>query len=138
VAHPGYFDAAAATPLHPAAREALAAALTDGWADPEKLYTQARRARQLLDAARAATAEVIGVRTDEVFFCASGTAACHLAVLGTLRARRRAGATFIHSSVEHSAVLRAAGAHVESIVRVGSTWVSSPRRWPPRASPRPR
>jgi cysteine desulfurase len=114
VAHPGYFDAAAATPLHPVAREALAAALTDGWADPDKLYTQARRARQLLDAARAATAEVIGVRPDEVYFCAGGTAACHHAVLGTLRARRRAGATFIHSTVEHSAVLRAADAHVES------------------------
>jgi len=114
VAHPGYFDAAAAAPLHPAAREALIASLTDGWADPEKLYTQARRARQLLDAARGATAEVVGVRPDEVFFCASGTVACRLAVLGTLRARRRAGATLIHSSVEHSAVLGAAQSHVES------------------------
>jgi len=114
VAHPGYFDAAAAAPLHPAAREAMIAALTDGWADPDKLYTQARRARQLLDAARAATAEVFGVRPEEVFFCASGTVACRLAVLGTLRARRRVGATLIHSTVEHSAVLGAAQAHVSS------------------------
>src|SRR5262249_42319100 len=31
---PAYFDAATAAPLHPAARQALAAAVDDGWADP--------------------------------------------------------------------------------------------------------
>src|SRR5439155_8055151 len=57
----GYLDAATAAPLHPVAREALLAALGDGWADPDRLYARARRARQLLDAARAATAESLGI-----------------------------------------------------------------------------
>jgi len=109
-----YLDAAAAAPLHPAAREALGAALEDGWADPGKLYAQARRARQLLDAARGATAEVIGVRAEELTFLASGTDACHRAVHGVLRGRQRAGRSLIHSTVEHSAILHAAESHRRS------------------------
>ena len=62
----GYLDAATAAPLHPVAAAGLAAALDDGWADPARLYAPARRARQLLDAARGATAEVLGVRPDEL------------------------------------------------------------------------
>lgn len=103
-----YFDAAAGAPLHPAAAQALQAALEDGWADPAKLYQQARRARHLLDAARAAVAGVLDVRNDEVSFTGSGTAACHAAVLGGLRAHQRP-ATLVHSTIEHSAVLHAGG-----------------------------
>ncbi|MEV4812914.1 cysteine desulfurase family protein [Micromonospora avicenniae] len=111
-APPVYLDAATATPLHPVARQALLAALEDGWADPGKLYTQARRSRQLLDAARAAAAETLGVRPDELSFTASGTAAAHAAVLGGLAGRRRTGRRLVHSAIEHSAVLHAAERHV--------------------------
>jgi len=107
-----YFDAASAAPLHPAARQALAAALDDGWADPARLYSRARRSRQLLDAARGATAEVLGVRPDELSFTAGGTAAAHAAVLGGLGGRERVGSAFVHSAIEHSAVLHAAERHV--------------------------
>ncbi|MFY1672354.1 cysteine desulfurase family protein [Plantactinospora sp. WMMB334] len=109
---PAYFDAASAAPLHPVARQAMLAALADGWADPARLYAPARRARQLLDAARAATAEVLRVRPDELSFTPSGTAAAHAAVLGGLAGRRRAGGTLVHSAIEHSAVLHAARQHV--------------------------
>lgn len=104
-----YFDAATAAPLHPVAREALLAALEDGWADPGKLYAQARRARQLLDAARAAVAEVLGVRPEELSFTPSGTAAAQAAVLGGLAGRQRVGSTLVHSAIEHSSVLHVAG-----------------------------
>ena len=107
-----YFDTASAAPLHPAARQAFAAALDDGWADPARLYSRARRARQLFDAARGATAEVLGVRPDELSFTAGGTAAAHAAVLGGLAGRARAGNGFTHSAIEHSAVLHAAEQHV--------------------------
>ncbi|SCL68916.1 cysteine desulfurase [Micromonospora citrea] len=111
-APPVYLDAATAAPLHPVARQALLAALDDGWADPGRLYTQARRARQLLDAAREATAATIGVRADELSFTPSGTTAAHAAVLGGLAGRRRVGRTLVHSAIEHSAVLHAAERHV--------------------------
>lgn len=106
-----YFDAATATPLHPAARAALQAALEDGWADPDRLYREGRRARQLLDGARAAVATVIGVQPGEVTFAPSGTVAGQLAVLGTLAARRRVGTSYVVSAVEHSSVLAAASQH---------------------------
>ncbi|WDZ84438.1 cysteine desulfurase family protein [Micromonospora cathayae] len=121
-APPVYLDAATAAPLHPVARQALSAALADGWADPGRLYSQARRARQLLDAARAAAAETLGVRPDELSFTANGTTAAHAAVLGGLAGRRRAGATLVHSAIEHSAVLHAAERHVAA----GGSAVSVP------------
>ncbi|HET8661819.1 MAG TPA: aminotransferase class V-fold PLP-dependent enzyme [Micromonosporaceae bacterium] len=107
-----YFDAATAAPLHPVARQALLAALDEGWADPTRLYAQARRARQLLDAARAAVAQALGVRPDEVSFTSSGTAAAQAAVHGGLSGRARSGRVLVHSAIEHSAVLHAAQRHV--------------------------
>jgi cysteine desulfurase len=103
-----YLDAATAAPLHPVARQALLAALDDGWADPDRLYSAGRRAGQLTEAARAAVGESLGVRADEVTFTGSGTAAVHAAVLGGLAGRKRAGGTLVHSAIEHSAVLHAA------------------------------
>lgn len=117
-----YLDAASAAPPHPVARQALLAALADGWADPARLYAPARRARQLLDSARAAVAQALGVRADEVTFTGSGTAAVHAAVLGGLAGRERVGSVLVHSAIEHSAVLHAAEQHV----RAGGQAVSVP------------
>jgi cysteine desulfurase len=110
----GYLDAATAAPLHPAARAALEVALDDGWADPRRLYGEGRRARQLLDAARASIAASLGARPDELTFASSGTAAAHLGVLGALAAGVRRGRGVVASAVEHSAVLAAAQAHAAS------------------------
>jgi cysteine desulfurase len=108
VASTVHLDAAAAVPLHPAAREALLAALDDGWADPGRLYGAGRRARLLLDAARESVAATLGARPDEVRFTPSGTVADHCAVTGALAGRRRVGGHVVHSAIEHSAVLHAA------------------------------
>ncbi|WP_219601638.1 cysteine desulfurase family protein [Nonomuraea indica] len=106
-----YFDAASTEPLHPQAREALLTAIDAGWADPARLYNQARRAHLLLEQARAEVAEALGARPDEVVFASSGTQAVHLGMLGTLHGRRRAGRHLVASAVEHSSVLHAAQAH---------------------------
>ncbi len=60
----------------------------------------------LLDNARAATADALGVRADEVTFTPTGTHAVHLGLLGLVRGSRR-GDVVVHSSVEHSAVRHA-------------------------------
>lgn len=103
-----YFDAASALPLHPVARQALLASLDEGWADPARLYREGRKARMLLDAAREATADVVGCRADEVVFTPSGTRAVHTGVAGASAGRRRVGRHLIVSSVEHSSVLHSA------------------------------
>ena len=103
----GYLDAAAGLPVSQAAREALLAALDNGWADPGRLYREARRARLLLDGAREAVAALLDARADEVTFTPSGTLAAHLGVLGAVAGRRRTGEHVVHSAVEHSCVLAA-------------------------------
>jgi cysteine desulfurase len=114
-----YLDAASGEPLHPAAREMLLTAYDEGWADPARLYRDARRARMLLDNAREIVAAAAGARPDEVVFTGSGTQACHLGVLGALAGRRRersgsAGSqgVLVTSAVEHSAVLQAGAWHI--------------------------
>jgi cysteine desulfurase len=101
-------DAASSQPLHPAARQAFLAALEQGYADPRRLHGAGRSARLVLDNAREATAQALGVRADEVTFTASGTDAVHRGLLGLQLGRARHGRTVVHSAVEHSAVLHAA------------------------------
>lgn len=102
----GYLDSASASPLHPAARDVLLAALDQGYADPRRLHRAGRTARLLLDNAREATAEALGVRPDELTFTPTGTHAVHLGLLGLVRGSRR-GNVVVHSAVEHSAVRHA-------------------------------
>jgi len=99
--------------VQPLAREALLAALDEGWADPSRLHTEGRRARLLVDGAREAVAAALGARAEEVAFTGSHTMALHAGVLGTLVGRSRAGNVLVHSAVEHSAVLAAARWHRE-------------------------
>lgn len=103
-----FLDAASGEPMDPVAREAYLAALDDGWADPDRLYREGRRARLLLDAAREAVAEVLRARPDETVFTTSGTAAIHLALAGLAQGRSRVSRRIVTSAIEHSAVLHAA------------------------------
>jgi cysteine desulfurase len=103
-----YLDPASGEALHPAAREAFAAALDTAYADPRRLHHSGRSARLVLDNARAATAEALGVQPDEVTFTGSGTEAVHRGLLGLHRGARGPGDRIVHSAVEHSAVLQAA------------------------------
>jgi cysteine desulfurase len=119
----GYFDAASAEPIRPGGREALLAALDDGWADPARLHREGRRARLLLDQARESVAGDLGCRPGELSFTNSGTQAVHLGVLGTVMARQsavRGPGHLVISAVEHSSVLNAA----QWLERVTGTAVS--------------
>ncbi len=112
-AHPGsgrrvYLDSASGEALHPAASKAFGAALDATYADPRRLHHAGRAARLVLDNARAATAEALGVRPDEVTFTASGTEAVHRGLLGLHRGAARDASRILHTAVEHSSVLHAA------------------------------
>ncbi|MEU1366219.1 aminotransferase class V-fold PLP-dependent enzyme [Streptomyces sp. NPDC005803] len=129
-----YFDAASAAPLHPVARQALLAALDEGWADPARLHREGRRARMLLDAARETAAEAVGCRPDELTFTSSGTRAVHSGISGALAGRRRVGRHLVVSAVEHSSVLHAAATHESAggsftEVPVEGTGAVSPRTY---------
>lgn len=103
-----YLDAGSSEPMRPVARDTLLAALDQGWADPLRLHSEARRARMMYDNAREVVAAELGCRPDEVSFTSSGTAAVHTGLLGLLR---RPGVRLLHSAVEHSSVLHVAQWH---------------------------
>ncbi len=89
----------------PSAKATLIAALDAGWADPQQLYTEGRRARVLLDQARELIAEGLGVRPPEVSFLPGGPAALRAGLEGLLHAGRRRGARMVATAVEHSTIL---------------------------------
>ncbi len=105
----GYLDAASGQPLNPAAREALAAAVDAGWADPVRLYREGRRAALLLDAARESVASRVGARPSELVFTGSGAQALRLGLGGALAARP--DGALVASAVEHSAALAVGDAY---------------------------
>ena len=89
----------------PSARATLMAALDAGWADPQRLYAEARRARALLDQARELLADGLGVRPPEVSFLPGGPAALRAGIEGLRYAGRRRGARMVATAVEHSTIL---------------------------------
>lgn len=117
-----YLDTASSEPLHPAARAILEQALEHGYADPRRLHGPARNARIILDNAREATAEALGVRPDEVTFTPSGTHAVHLGVLGLLAGAARTGNSLVATAVEHASVMHAGQWHAAR----GGTFTTAP------------
>ena len=101
-------------------------ALGQEFGNPSGAHRVARRARTLLDDARAEVASVLGCDDGEVVFCSGGTESCNLAVVGGARASRspaaagvRAGpARVVVSAAEHHAVLLPALALGAAVVPV--------------------
>ena len=108
---PVYLDHAATTPMHPAAIEAMTAALaTVG--NASSLHTAGRAARRRMEESRESIAGRLGARPSEVVFTAGGTESDNLAVKGIYWARRDADENrrrIITTAVEHHAVLDAVG-----------------------------
>lgn len=101
------WDAATRTPLSRPAREAFLGAIDAGWADPARLYREARQARLLLDASRESLAASLGARPDEIRFTRSANAAREQALTGLVTGRAVTGSLVV-SSIEHSSVQAAA------------------------------
>lgn len=98
-----YLDNAAATPLLPAARDAIVGAL-DAFADPLNIHRAGREARAMLDEYRAVVASAIGAQPDEIVFTSGGTESVALAIWGGVRAVRELGTRIVIGALEHPAV----------------------------------
>lgn len=104
-----YLDHAATTPMHPAAIEAMAAALaTVG--NASSLHTTGRAARRRMEESRESLGRLLGARPSEIIFTAGGTESDNLAIKGIYWARRDADPRrrrIITTPIEHHAVLDA-------------------------------
>jgi cysteine desulfurase len=100
-----YLDYNATAPLRAEAREALVAALDIG--NPSSVHEEGRKARALVETARADVAALVSAPAETVIFTSGGTEACNLA-LGLRQAPVGEIKRLLVSAIEHSAVLAAA------------------------------
>lgn len=77
-----YLDHHASAPLCREARDAMVRALGGAHGNPSSLHREGRRARDLLEQARASVAQRLDCAARELVFTSGGTEALHLAVLG--------------------------------------------------------
>src|SRR3954447_7462910 len=116
-----YLDWNATTPLRPEARSAMASA----WelcGNPSSVHGEGRKARRLVEDARAAVAEAVGAQPRDVVFCSGGTEANALALTPGLR--RGAGAKverLLASAIEHASVLAGGRFAPEAVASIGVT-----------------
>lgn len=101
-----HLDANGSTAMLPEVLDAMLPWLRDGHANPSGAYGSARAARQAIEQAREEVATWIGAQADEIVFTSGGTESIHLA-LNSMHRLVGEGASVI-SSIEHSAVMRAA------------------------------
>ncbi len=103
-----YLDHNATAPPSAAAVEALRRALADGWGNPSSAHAEGRRARRVLETARAAVAEAAGSEAAQVVFTSGGSEADALALRGLCATG--AVETIVAWELEHPAVLETARA----------------------------
>ena len=109
-----YLDHNATTPIRPEVTEAMARCCAEGYANPASQHRPGQRARQVLEDAREAIAEILGANLcasppDRLVFTSGGTEANTWAVLGMARAASggQPGQVIV-SAVEHASVIEPA------------------------------
>ncbi len=101
-----YADNAATTKMSETALRAMTTAAAEYYGNPSSLYTIGQRAKEKLEEARSAVAEVIGAAPGEILFTSGGSEADNQAILTAAELGRRSGKKhMISSAFEHHAVL---------------------------------
>ncbi len=109
-----YCDANATTPLLPEVMEAMRPYWMEEFGNASSIHLAGQQARKAVDQARESLARFFHCREAEVVFNSGGTEGDNTAIFGLLRK----GDHFITTSIEHSAVLRAADRVAERGVEV--------------------
>ena len=103
-----YFDNSATTAIYPSALDTYVKTSQRIMGNPSSLHDLGTQANRLLQQARKQTADLLNVKTNEVFFTSGGTEGDNWVLKGTAIAKREYGDHLIISSVEHPAVSRTA------------------------------
>ena len=100
-----YMDANATTPLLPEVMEAMRPYWMEHFGNASSIHQHGQKARTAVDRARETMAQFFNCHDAEVVFNSGGTEGDNTAIFGLLHP----GDHFITTSIEHSAVLQAAG-----------------------------
>ncbi len=104
-----YLDNSATTPVLPEAAQKALQMMTGEFGNPSSLHSRGFRAKQELEAARAAVAGRLGADPGEIVFTSGGTEGNNLAVFGAAEALKRRGNRIVTTSIEHDSVLNPMG-----------------------------
>ncbi|GHH97131.1 cysteine desulfurase family protein [Neobacillus kokaensis] len=102
-----YLDHAATSPMHPKVIEKMLQVMNETFGNPSSIHSFGREARHYLDVARAAMANSIGAKENEIIFTSGGTEADNMALFGVAENYQHQGKHIITTQIEHHAVLHA-------------------------------
>jgi len=105
-----YLDYAATAPVDPAVGAAMAECLRHEFGNPSSQHAAGRRARRLVEAARAAVGARVGAPAERLVFTSGATESNNLALNGVLKRSRGRGVHLVTSRIEHKSVLDVAHA----------------------------
>ncbi|MEW4451847.1 cysteine desulfurase family protein [Bremerella sp. JC817] len=105
-----FLDYNSTTPIAPSVQEAMLPFMAEFFAGPDGLYAQSRAIEESLEDARGQVAHLLGVTSDEIVFCGSGTESCNLAIKGVAATylQQEKPCHIVVSAVEHPAVAQTA------------------------------
>jgi len=112
-----YLDHNSTSPMRAEVRARWLAVADELLGNPSSVHASGRRARAVVDDARACVAAALGVHEEEIFFTSGATEANNLALLGVLAAAGQE-AGLATTAVEHSSVLEPARAQAAAGRRV--------------------
>lgn len=100
-----YLDNAATTKTAPEVLEAMLPYFTENYGNPSSVYEIAGRSKQAITEAREQIAQVLGAKTEEIYFTGGGSEADNWALKAAFDAYSKKGNHIITTKIEHHAIL---------------------------------
>ena len=100
-----YLDNAATTAMRQEAIDAMLPYFGQKYGNASSIYSIGQEAKEALEASRKTIADILGAKSEEVYFTGCGTEADNWAIIGTAEAYSNKGKHIITSNIEHHAVL---------------------------------
>lgn len=100
-----YLDNAATTQVYPKVLDAMLPFFTEHYGNPSAIYSFAGESRKAVADARASLADLIGAKTEEIYFTGGGSESDNWALKATAEAYASKGKHIITTTIEHHAIL---------------------------------
>ena len=103
-----YLDNAATTQVYPEVLQEMLPFFSEVYSNPSAIYSFAGEAKRGVDHARETIANVIGAKTEEIYFTGGGSESDNWALKATAEAYANKGKHIITTTIEHHAILHTA------------------------------
>lgn len=100
-----YLDNAATTKVNPKVLEAMLPYFTERFGNPSSVYGFAAANKEAITGARENIAEILGAKTEEIYFTAGGSESDNWALKAAAEAYENKGRHIITTKIEHHAIL---------------------------------